>query len=98
MRGDEANRSMAEARYKEAKKAVARAKGKAYEEMYKRLDSKEGENDIYMISKSIERRKMDLGFVRFIKDKDGRSIANEDTIRRRWKEYFSALFNGQRRD
>nr|GEU73762.1 retrovirus-related Pol polyprotein LINE-1 [Tanacetum cinerariifolium] len=34
---------------------------------------------------------MDLGFVRFIKDEDGRSIVNEDAIRRRWKEYFSAL-------
>ncbi|GKC08006.1 retrovirus-related pol polyprotein LINE-1 [Tanacetum coccineum] len=82
----------------EAKKAVAQAKGKAYEEMYKRLDSKEGENDIYMISKSIERRKMDLGFIRFMKDEDGRSIVNEDVIRRRWKEYFSALFNGKRHD
>ncbi|GJZ34753.1 hypothetical protein Tco_0580570 [Tanacetum coccineum] len=40
---------------------------------------------------------MDLGSVRFIKDEDGRSIVNEDAIRRRWKEYFFALFNGLRR-
>ncbi|GKA11361.1 hypothetical protein Tco_0690794 [Tanacetum coccineum] len=74
MRGNEADRSATEERYKEAKreakKAVARAKDKA---------------------------KMDLGSVRFIKDEDGRSIVNEDEIRRRWKEYFSTLFNGQRR-
>ncbi|GJU69316.1 cleavage/polyadenylation specificity factor, 25kDa subunit [Tanacetum coccineum] len=58
MRGDEANRSAAEDKYKEAKreakKAVAKAKGKVYEDLDKRLDSKEGENDIYRIAKSRE--------------------------------------------
>ncbi|GJS56424.1 retrovirus-related pol polyprotein LINE-1 [Tanacetum coccineum] len=101
MQGNEADTSATEERYKEAKreakKAIARAKDKAYEDLYKRLDSKEGENDIYRIAKARQRRKMDLGSVRFIKDEDGRSIVNEDAIRRRWKEYFSALFNGQRR-
>nr|GEY38319.1 hypothetical protein [Tanacetum cinerariifolium] len=101
MRGeDEANRSAAEERYKEAKreakKAVARAKEKAYEDLYKRLDSKEGEHDIYKIAKARDRRKMDLGIMRFIKHRDGRSVVNEDAIRRRWKEYFFDLFNGQR--
>ncbi|GJY38489.1 retrovirus-related pol polyprotein LINE-1 [Tanacetum coccineum] len=88
---DEANRSAIEKRYKEAKreakKAVSKAKEKAYEDMYKRLDSKEGENDIYRIAKARDRRKRDLGIVRFIKDEDGRSSVNEDVIRRRWKEH-----------
>ncbi|GJU90166.1 hypothetical protein Tco_1302589 [Tanacetum coccineum] len=53
---------------REAKKAVARAKEKAYEDLYKRFDSKEGENDIYRIAKARDRRKRDLGNVRFIKD------------------------------
>ncbi|GJW87601.1 retrovirus-related pol polyprotein LINE-1 [Tanacetum coccineum] len=101
MQGNEADRSATEERYKEAKreakKAVARAKDKAYEDLYKRLDSKEGENDIYRIAKAKKRRKLDLGSVRFMKDEDGRSIVNEDAIKRRWKEYFSALFYGQRR-
>ncbi|GJY27052.1 retrovirus-related pol polyprotein LINE-1 [Tanacetum coccineum] len=65
MRGNEADRSATEERYKEvkreAKRAVARAKDKVNEDL------------------------------------DGRSIVNEDAIRRRWKEYFFALFNGQRR-
>nr|GEY62887.1 hypothetical protein [Tanacetum cinerariifolium] len=82
MKDGEANKSVAEERYKEAKreakKLVARVKGKAYEDLYKILDSKEGENDIYMIAKSKKRRKIDIRFVRFIKDEDGRSIVNED--------------------
>nr|GEY09675.1 hypothetical protein [Tanacetum cinerariifolium] len=85
MRGeDEANRSAAEEKYKEAKrgakKAVARAKEKAYKDLYKRLDSKEGENDIYNIAKAKDKRKRDLGIVRFIKDRDGKSIVNEDAL------------------
>ncbi|GKF72716.1 hypothetical protein Tco_0208830, partial [Tanacetum coccineum] len=51
---------MAKERYKvakrEAKIAVARAKDKAYEDLYKRLDSREGANDIYKIAKARERR------------------------------------------
>nr|GEV96904.1 retrovirus-related Pol polyprotein LINE-1 [Tanacetum cinerariifolium] len=56
---EQANRTAADERYKEAnreaKQAVARAKGKAYEYFYKRLDSKYGENDIYRIAKARER-------------------------------------------
>nr|GFA08391.1 retrovirus-related Pol polyprotein LINE-1 [Tanacetum cinerariifolium] len=89
-----------EERYKEvkreAKKVVIRAKGKAYEDLYKRLDSKEGEKDIYKIAKAKERRNMDIGSMRFMKDEDRRSIVDEDAIRRRWMKYFSAIFNEKR--
>ncbi|GJY19771.1 hypothetical protein Tco_0391262 [Tanacetum coccineum] len=74
MQEDEANRSVVEERYKEAKGEAKR-----------------------WIAKARERRKMDLGSMRFIKDEEERSIVNEDAIRRRWKEYFFALFNGKRR-
>ncbi|KAE8654551.1 Detected protein of unknown function [Hibiscus syriacus] len=54
-------RSRAKQRYKEAKreakKIVAKAKAKAYEEMYKRLDTKEGQNGIFRLAKSRENRK-----------------------------------------
>ena len=38
-------------------------------------------------------RSRDFGNIRFIKDIDGRSIVNEEDIRKRWGEYFSSLFN-----
>ncbi|XP_071699490.1 uncharacterized protein [Rutidosis leptorrhynchoides] len=94
------DRTKAEERYKEAKreakKAVARAKDKAYEELYKRLDSKEGANDIFKIAKERERRRRDLDNIKFIKDEAGQSIVKEDGIRKRWEEYFSSLFIGGR--
>ncbi|XP_071714120.1 uncharacterized protein [Rutidosis leptorrhynchoides] len=90
------DRTRAEERYKEAKreakKAVARAKDKAYEELYKRLDSKEGANDIFKIAKARERRRRDMDNIKFIKDEAGKSIVKEDGIRKRWEEYFSPLF------
>ncbi|GJV23940.1 craniofacial development protein 2-like protein [Tanacetum coccineum] len=66
--GNQEDMAMAKERYKvakrEAKIAVARAKDKAYEDLYKKLDSKEGANDIYKIANARERRRRDLENVR----------------------------------
>ncbi|XP_071718307.1 uncharacterized protein [Rutidosis leptorrhynchoides] len=96
------DRTRVEERYKEykeanreAKKVVTYAKEKAYEEFYRRLDSKEGANDIYRIAKARVRRR-DIDNVKFVKDDDGRTIVKEDEIRKRWEIYFSSLFIGGR--
>nr|GEY80232.1 protein RAE1 [Tanacetum cinerariifolium] len=69
---------------REAKIAVARAKDKAYEDLYKKLDSKEGANDIYTISKARERKRRDIGNMRYIKGEGGRIIVREEDIKKRW--------------
>ncbi|GJX21405.1 cell division control protein 6 homolog B-like protein [Tanacetum coccineum] len=65
--GNKEERLKAQEKYKEAKKeakkAVAQAKEKAYEDLYKRLDFKEGANDIFRIAKAQEKRR-DLGTYR----------------------------------
>ncbi|XP_071740100.1 uncharacterized protein [Rutidosis leptorrhynchoides] len=98
--GTSAERTRVEERYKEAKreakKAVAIAKDKAYEDLYRKLDSNEGANDIYRIAKARERRGRDLVNVKYIKDEAGQSIVREDLIRKRWEEYFSSLFGRDR--
>ncbi|GJX44891.1 craniofacial development protein 2 [Tanacetum coccineum] len=85
--GNEEERLRAQARYKEAKrqtkKVVAQAKEKAYEDLYKKLDSKEGANDIFRIAKARERRRRDLGDICFIKDEEGRTITDEEEIKKR---------------
>ncbi|XP_071726966.1 uncharacterized protein [Rutidosis leptorrhynchoides] len=84
---------MAEERYREAKreakKAVARAKDKAYEVLYKKLDSKEGANDIYRIAKARERRRRDIDNIKFIKDEVDQTIVKEEEIRKRWEGRIS---------
>nr|GEX51881.1 retrovirus-related Pol polyprotein LINE-1 [Tanacetum cinerariifolium] len=67
-------------RYKVAKREikiiVAQAKDKEYEDLYMKLDSKEGENDIYKIAKARERKRIDIGNVRYIKD-EGAKMPDE---------------------
>ncbi|XP_071732414.1 uncharacterized protein [Rutidosis leptorrhynchoides] len=96
--GTPAGRTRVVERYKEAKreakKAVARAKEKAYEGLYRKLDSKEGANDIYRIAKARERRRTDIDNIKFIKNEAGQTLEKEDEIRKRWEEYFSSLFAG----
>nr|GEX63363.1 hypothetical protein [Tanacetum cinerariifolium] len=53
----------------------------------------EGVNEIYKIAKARERRRRDIGNVKYIKDEGGRTIVREEDIRTRWREYFSSLFN-----
>nr|GEV19846.1 retrovirus-related Pol polyprotein LINE-1 [Tanacetum cinerariifolium] len=95
--GNQEDIDLVKERYKvakrEAKIAMANAKDKAYKDLYKKLDFKEGANDIYKIAKSRERRRRDIGNVRYIKDEGGRTIVREEDIRKRWGEYFSSLFN-----
>ncbi|GJR37010.1 hypothetical protein Tco_1212694 [Tanacetum coccineum] len=86
--GNQEDIDLAKERYKvakrEAKIVVARAKDRAYEDLYKKLDSKEGANDIYKIAKARERKRQDIGNVRCIKDEGGRTIVREEDIRKRW--------------
>ncbi|XP_071689203.1 uncharacterized protein [Rutidosis leptorrhynchoides] len=85
--GTLAGRTRVEERYKEAKreakKAVFRAKDKAYEDLYRKLDSKEGANDIYRIAKARERRRKDLDSTKFIKNEASQTLVKEDEIRKR---------------
>ncbi|GJS59504.1 retrovirus-related pol polyprotein LINE-1 [Tanacetum coccineum] len=76
---------------------VAQAKEKAYKDLYKKLNSKDGANDIFRIAKARERRRRDLGDICFIKDEEGRTITDEKEIKKRWGEYFSSVFNARER-
>ncbi|XP_071740983.1 uncharacterized protein [Rutidosis leptorrhynchoides] len=84
--GTRDDRTKAEERYREAKreakKVVSRVKDKAYEDLYKKLDSKEGANDIYMIAKARERKRRDIDNIKYIKDEVGLTIVKEDKIRK----------------
>ena len=47
----EENRLEYKERTREVKREVAKAKHKAYEELYDRLDTKEGEKDLYKLAR-----------------------------------------------
>ena len=53
---------------KTAKRAVSVAKGRAYEDLYQHLSTKEGEKDIYRMARVHERKTKDFNQVKCIKD------------------------------
>ncbi|KAM1176204.1 hypothetical protein ACFX19_029118 [Malus domestica] len=77
----------------EAKKPVREAKLAAYDDMYKRLDTKEDELNIYKLARAREKKTRDLNQVRCIKDEDGKVLATENAVKDRWIGYFHNLFN-----
>ena len=76
-----------------AKKAVAMAKGRVYDDLYVRLETKEGEKELYRLARQRDRAGNDVQHVRVIKDENGNVMVNSETVLKRWKEYFEKLMN-----
>ena len=64
--------------YKEAKratkKAVTEAKNHGYEDSYRKLDTKEGEKQIFKLARMGSSQRQDLEAVKYIKDEGGRVL------------------------
>ncbi|KAK3525233.1 hypothetical protein QTP86_024950, partial [Hemibagrus guttatus] len=89
----EENRQEYKELQRRVKREVSKAKQKAYDELYTRLDIREGEKDFYRLARQRDRDGKDVQQVRVIKDRDGRVLTSEESVQRRWKEYFEELMN-----
>ena len=78
---------------KRAKREVAKAKERAYKDLYDKLDSIEGQKIIYKLYKTRERRTRDITDIAYIKDSNGSILTDEDEIKARWEELFETLLN-----
>ena len=78
---------------KEAKKAVSDAKFKAYDDLYHKLGTKEGEMGVYKLARIRDRKCRDLDHVRCIKSEDQRVLVKDEEIKERWRSYFQKLLN-----
>ena len=83
--------------YLEAKRAVkwtiSTAKTAYYQDLYTRLDTKEGENAVYRLARARSAATKDIQMVRTIKDSNGVPLRKESSIQDRWGEYFKNLLN-----
>ncbi|PWZ13588.1 hypothetical protein Zm00014a_027977 [Zea mays] len=70
---------------KTAKRAVSEAKGRAYDDLYRRLSTKEGEKDVYKIARIRERKTGDLNQVKCIKDEMDQLLVKGQDIKQRWQ-------------
>jgi hypothetical protein len=78
---------------KTAKRAVSEVRCQMYDRLYQRLGMKEGEKDIYRMTKSRERKMRDIIQVKCIKDAIECLITKDKDIKNMWREYFNKLFN-----
>ena len=76
-----------------AKKAVVMAKGHAYEDLYTKLEIKEGEKELYRLARQRDRAGKDVQHVRVIKNENSNMMVNSEAVLKRWKEYFEKLMN-----
>ena len=77
----------------EAKKAVAKAKGHAYDNLYARLETKKDQEELYRLARQRDRAGKDVQQVRVIKDENGNVMVNSEAVLKKWKEYFEKLMN-----
>ncbi|KAK3547746.1 hypothetical protein QTP86_028818, partial [Hemibagrus guttatus] len=89
----EENRQEYKELQRRVKREVSKAKQKAYDELYTRLDTRGGQKDLYRLARQRDRDGKDVQQVRVIKDRDGRVLTSEESVQRRWKEYFEELMN-----
>ncbi|KAK3550919.1 hypothetical protein QTP70_008730 [Hemibagrus guttatus] len=89
----EENRQEYKELQRRVKREVSKAKQKAYDKLYTRLDTREGQKDLYRLARQRDRDGKDVQQVRVIKDRGGRVLTSEESVQRRWKEYFGELMN-----
>ena len=61
--------------------------------MHARLETKEGEKELYRLDKQRDRAEKDVQHVRVIKDENGNVMVNSKAVLKRWKQYFEKLIN-----
>ena len=90
---DENTKKIYKEKKSKAKKAVAMAKRRAYDDLYARLETKEGGKELYRLARQRDRAGKDVQHVRIVKDEDGNVMVNSEAVLKRWKEYFEKLIN-----
>ena len=86
---DENSKKIYKEKKSKAKKAVAMAKGRAYDNLYARLEKKEGEKELYRLARQRDRAGKDVQHVRVIKDENVNVMVNSEAVLKRWKKLMS---------
>ena len=68
-------------------------KGRVYDDLYARLETKEGEKKLYRLARPRDRAGKDVQHVRAMKDENSNVMVNSEAVLKRWKEYFEKLMN-----
>ena len=77
---DENTKKIYKEKESKAKNGVAMAKGRAYDNLYARLETKEGEKELYRLARQRNRAGKDVQHVRVIKDENGAVMINSEAV------------------
>ena len=88
---DDASKLAYKTARKQAKREMAKARNKTYEELYKKLETREGENEVFKIAKQRNRQSKD--FNKSNQEKNWGDSHERRISKQRWKEYFDNLHN-----
>ena len=91
--GSEVDKEIYKEYRKTAKISVTKAKDLAYEDMYDKLNTREGQTLIYKLANTRKRRAQDITNNIYVNDSRGNSLTEDGDIRNRWSEYYSELLN-----
>ena len=78
---------------KKTKRTMAKVKNEAFQELYKRLETKEGVNEVFRIAKQRNKNGQDVQQVKVVKSEYGEVLVEQQRVQQRWKEYFEDLLN-----
>ena len=91
--GNEADKEIYKEHRKTAKISVTKAKDLAYEDMYEKLNTREGQTLIYKLANTRKRRALDIADNIYVNDSRGNTLTEDGDIRNRWSGYYSGLIN-----
>ena len=71
-------------------------KGRVYDDLYARLETKEGEKELYRLARQKDRAGKDVQHVRVIKDEKGNVMVNSEAVLKRmeWNGRMEVKENG----
>ena len=67
------------------------AKGRAYDDLYAKLETKEGEKELYRLARQRDRAGKDTAREGY--KENGNVMVSSEAVLKRWKEYFEKLMN-----
>ena len=76
---------------KTAKISVTKAKALAHEDMYEKLNTREGQTLIYKLANTKKRRALYITDNIIVNDSRGHTLTEDGDIRNRWNGYYSGL-------
>ena len=70
-------------------------KGRAYENLYARLETKQKKEtkELYILARQRDRAEKQVQHVRVIKHENSNVVVNSEAVLKRWKKYFGKLMN-----